>query len=99
VAEELGGRPTLEEALGRGHREDEALFVEHLQGGQGRQAAKAGEAKGVEAALPVGPQIGGHVLVVTVVLQKKTKLFQNCIHKIAKNRPPPTQKNIVKLLL
>jgi len=64
MGKEMGGG-TLEEALGRGHGEDEPLLVEGLQGGEGGEAAEAGEGEGEVA---VGAQIARHVLILTALL-------------------------------
>ena len=73
VAEEVGGGrwAPLEEALWRGHGQDEALLVEGLQSGQGGQAPKAWESPKGQEAVAVGAQITCHVLIVAVVLERK----------------------------
>jgi hypothetical protein len=66
MGKEMRGRP-LEEALGRGHGQDEPLLVEGLQGGQRGQASESGEAEGQVA---VSAEVARHILIISAILKQ-----------------------------
>jgi len=81
MAKEMWGRG-LEEALRGGHRQDEALLVEGLQGRQRGEAAKARESKGEAAAgaptpavVAVSAKVAGHVLIIAGVLKRGRNFY------------------------